>query len=90
MPTPRQILESLLSRRDLPERDAGELLQWLAQGESEPALAGGLLAALRAKGVTAAEVRGFAGAMRGLAHRACPRRSMRSTWWEPAAIHRAA
>jgi anthranilate phosphoribosyltransferase len=69
VPTPRQILESLLSRRDLPERDAGELLQWLAQGESEPALAGGLLAALRAKGVTAAEVRGFAGAMRGLARR---------------------
>jgi anthranilate phosphoribosyltransferase len=69
LPTPRQILESLLSRRDLSERDAGELLQWLAQGDGEPALAGGLLAALRAKGVTAAEVRGFAGAMRGLARR---------------------
>ena len=69
MQTPRQTLESLLSGHDLPEQDAGELLQWLAQGEGEPALAGGLLAALRAKGVTAPEVRGFAGAMRSLARR---------------------
>ena len=69
MQTPRQTLESLLSGHDLPEQDAGELLQWLAQGEGEPALAGGLLAALRAKGVTALEVRGFAGAMRSLARR---------------------
>jgi anthranilate phosphoribosyltransferase len=67
--TPRQTLESLLSGHDLSELDAGELLQWLAQGGGEPALAGGLLAALRAKGVTAAEVRGFAGAMRVLARR---------------------
>ena len=69
MQTPRQTLESLLSGHDLSEQDAGELLQWLAQGEGEPALAGGLLAALRAKGVTAPEVRGFAGAMRSLARR---------------------
>jgi anthranilate phosphoribosyltransferase len=65
--TPRQTLESLLSGHDLPEQTAGELMQWLAQGEGQPALAGGLLAALRAKGVTATEVRGFAGAMRSLA-----------------------
>ena len=32
-------------------------------------MAGALLAALRAKGVTAAEVRGFAGAMRALARK---------------------
>jgi anthranilate phosphoribosyltransferase len=67
--TPRQTLENLLSGRDLSEPEAGELLQWLAQGGGEAALAGGLLAALRAKGVTAAEVRGFAGAMRALARR---------------------
>jgi anthranilate phosphoribosyltransferase len=67
--TPRQTLESLLSGHDLSEQGAGELLQWLAQGGGEPALAGGLLAALRAKGVTAVEVRGFAGAMRSLAKR---------------------
>ncbi len=34
-----------------------------------PAMAGALLAALRAKGVTADEVRGFAGAMRALARK---------------------
>jgi anthranilate phosphoribosyltransferase len=65
--TPRQSLESLLCGDDLSEQGAGELMRWLAADEGHPALAGGLLAALRAKGVTAAEVRGFAGAMRSLA-----------------------
>src|SRR5271168_1648963 len=41
----------------------------LTTPELEPAMAGALLAALRMKGVTAAEVRGFAGAMRALARK---------------------
>jgi anthranilate phosphoribosyltransferase len=63
----RSILEHLLERRDLSEADAGLLLRLLTAPELHPALAGALLAALRAKGVTADEVRGFAGAMRELA-----------------------
>jgi anthranilate phosphoribosyltransferase len=39
----------------------------LAEGEMDPALAGALLAGLRAKGETADEIRGFATAMRELA-----------------------
>jgi anthranilate phosphoribosyltransferase len=61
------MLEHLLERRDLTETQAAHLLGLLTQPELAPAMAGALLAALRAKGVTAAEVRGFAGAMRGLA-----------------------
>src|SRR5271168_3330740 len=41
----------------------------LTTPELEPAMAGALLAALRTKGVTADEVRGFAGAMRSLARK---------------------
>src|SRR4249920_1120551 len=65
----RSTLEQLLQRRDLSEVQAGELLQALTDPELAPALAGALLAALRSKGVTADEVRGFAGAMRRLARR---------------------
>jgi len=67
MPTPRQTLEQLLERRDLTERQAADLLGELTNSELAPAMAGALLAALRGKGVTAAEVRGFAEAMRALA-----------------------
>jgi anthranilate phosphoribosyltransferase len=63
----RDILERLLERQDLAEAEAGELLVALTRGTVAPAMAGALLAALRSKGVTAGEVRGFAGAMRGLA-----------------------
>jgi anthranilate phosphoribosyltransferase len=63
----RSILEHLLERRDLSEVEAGALLRLLTALELNPAVAGALLAALRAKGVTADEVRGFAGAMRALA-----------------------
>lgn len=69
MQSPRQKLEHLLQTRDLSEAEAQELLQLLTQPDIEPALAGALLAALRAKGVTAAEVRGFAAAMRSLARK---------------------
>jgi anthranilate phosphoribosyltransferase len=65
--TSRQILEHLLEHRNLSEGEAATLLQILTASDLAPAVAGALLAALRAKGVTADEVRGFAGAMRALA-----------------------
>ena len=73
MLTARQTLEQLLERRDLSEAQAADLLGELTQPDLAPAMAGALLAALRGKGVTSAEVRGFAGAMRALArHTAVP------------------
>jgi anthranilate phosphoribosyltransferase len=65
----RDILERLLQRCDLGEAEAGELLIALTESTVAPAMAGALLAALRSKGVTPDEVRGFAGAMRGIARR---------------------
>ncbi|HLQ12797.1 MAG TPA: anthranilate phosphoribosyltransferase [Steroidobacteraceae bacterium] len=62
-------LDRLLDGQNLTERESGELLAALAVPEISPALAGALLAALRAKGVTAAELRGLAGGMRALARR---------------------
>jgi anthranilate phosphoribosyltransferase len=67
--TPRDTLDHLVQRRDLTEAEAAALLTSLTTPEFSPAMAGALLAALRAKGVTAAEVRGFAGAMRALARK---------------------
>jgi anthranilate phosphoribosyltransferase len=61
------MLDTLVQRRDLTESEAQVLLKSLTGPEIAPAMAGALLAALRAKGVTAAEVRGFAGAMHALA-----------------------
>src|SRR6202790_3370268 len=69
MQPPRRTLEHLLDGRDLTESQAGDLLGQLTAPDLAPALAGALLAALRGKGVTAAEVRGFAGAMRRLARK---------------------
>lgn len=70
MPAPlRSTLEQLLDHRSLTEAEAGELLVALTDPEIAPAMAGAILAALRMKGVTADEVRGFAGAMRRLARR---------------------
>jgi anthranilate phosphoribosyltransferase len=66
---PRDTLERLVQRRDLAEAEAAALLESLTRPELAPAMAGALLAALRTKGVTAAEVRGFAGAMRTLARK---------------------
>src|ERR1700733_6305913 len=65
----RNTLDHLVQRRDLTEAEAAALLKSLTTGEVAPAMAGALLAALRMKGVTAAEVRGFAGAMRSLARK---------------------
>lgn len=61
------MLDRLLDGADLEEGEAHELMLRFAAGELDPALAGALLAGLRAKGETAGEVRGFASAMRELA-----------------------
>lgn len=63
------LLERLLQGAALEEREAYDLMYALASGDVPAALAGALLAALRAKGETAAEIRGFATAMRELAVR---------------------
>ena len=69
MQDPGNTLQDLLERRDLTEVEAASLLEVLATGDLAPAMAGALLAALIAKGVTAGELRGFAGAMRALARK---------------------
>jgi anthranilate phosphoribosyltransferase len=66
---PTATLDRLLDGQNLTEREAGDLLVALTAPELAPALAGALLAALRAKGITAAELRGFALAMRAQAQR---------------------
>jgi anthranilate phosphoribosyltransferase len=67
--TTRHLLDRLAQRQDLTEADAADLLHILTTPDLPPAMAGALLTALRTKGVTAAEVRGFAGAMRSLARK---------------------
>ncbi len=62
-----ELLEQLLNGESLEERQAAALMHTLAEGNMDAALAGALLAALRAKGETAEEIRGFATAMRELA-----------------------
>ncbi|MEJ2257416.1 MAG: hypothetical protein P8X98_10485 [Woeseiaceae bacterium] len=51
-----QLLDQLLNGESLPETRAYELMHKLAQGELPEALAGALLAGLRAKGETADEI----------------------------------
>src|SRR5688500_3608200 len=63
----RDTLEQLLTGKSLHEEEASALLRALADAQTPPALSGALLAAMRAKGVTADELRGFARAMRSLA-----------------------
>ncbi|MGH8221507.1 MAG: anthranilate phosphoribosyltransferase, partial [Woeseiaceae bacterium] len=62
-----RLLERVLDGESLSEAEAGALMHAMAEGELEAALAGALLAGLRAKGETAQEIRGFATAMRELA-----------------------
>ncbi len=62
-----QLLDNLLDGGSLTEQQAHDLMVKLAGGELPDALAGALLAGLRAKGETADEIRGFASAMRELA-----------------------
>jgi anthranilate phosphoribosyltransferase len=67
------LLDDLLNGQALSETDAADLMRTLASGDIDAALAGALLAGLRAKGETAEEIRGFATAMRELAlHPAIP------------------
>jgi len=63
------LLEQILERQNLSEAQAASLLGFLTDPSLEAALAGAVLAALRVKAVTAAEVRGFAGAMRARARK---------------------
>jgi len=68
-----RLLDALLDGESLAESQAYDLMHRLAEGELPAALAGALLAGLRAKGETADEIRGFATAMRELAvHPAIP------------------
>ena len=67
--TPQQMLERVLAGQSLDEPTATALLCTMASGELAPALAGALLVALRAKGETAEEIRGFARGMRELSVR---------------------
>ncbi len=68
-----KVLDDLLNGSSLSESESAALMRDLAGGDLVPALAGALLAALRAKGETADEIRGFATAMRELAiHPAIP------------------
>lgn len=67
--TPQQLLERLLAGQDLDEATATALLRTMAAGDLSPPLAGALLVALRMKGETADEIRGFARGMRELARR---------------------
>ena len=70
MPTAlKETLDRLLERQNLAEREATDLLVALSSPELSPVLAGAVLAALRAKGVTAGELRGFASGMRALARK---------------------
>ena len=69
LPELRRFLERVLEREALTEHEASETLRALTDPALPPALAGALLAALRSKGVTADELRGFASAMRELARR---------------------
>jgi anthranilate phosphoribosyltransferase len=64
-----ELLDRLLQGGGLREAEADALLGELAAGTLAPALAGAVLAALRAKGESAEEIRGFAKAMRRLARR---------------------
>lgn len=63
----RDVLESLLAGKDLSVSEAEDLVRALTGGEMEPAAAGAVLVALRAKGETPDEVQGFARVMRDLA-----------------------
>jgi len=63
----KDILDGLLEGNSLTEEQACELMLAFTDPEMKPAMAGALLAALRAKGPTPAEVRGFARGMRSLA-----------------------
>ncbi|MFZ8982826.1 MAG: anthranilate phosphoribosyltransferase [Steroidobacteraceae bacterium] len=63
----KDVLDGLVEGNSLSEDHACELMLAFTDAGMNPAMAGALLAALRAKGPTPAEVRGFARGMRSLA-----------------------
>jgi len=63
----KALLSRILAGGDLTEEEASSVMSAMASGALDPALAGGLLVALRMKGERPAEVRGFARQMRALA-----------------------
>ncbi len=65
----RKALEHLLGGQHLSQAEAAALLTQLTAADTHPAVTGAVLAALRAKGVVAEELRGFADGMRALALR---------------------
>ena len=65
----RDVLECLLAGESLAEAEAQQLLVQLTDETLSPAMVAAQLVALRAKGVVADEVRGFAKGMRALARR---------------------
>ncbi len=67
--TARAVLDRWLARQDLAEAESAALLESLTHAEFPAALGGALLAALRAKGASADELRGFAVTMRRLVRR---------------------
>jgi anthranilate phosphoribosyltransferase len=69
LPMLRGFLDRLLERQALSTDEARALLVSVTDPELPQALAGALLAAVRAKGVTPEELRGFALGMRSLARR---------------------
>ena len=65
----KPLLERLVTGQSLSEQEAGRLLEALTEPDVPAAVAGACLAALRCRGETAEEVRGFARALRALARR---------------------
>ena len=68
----KAILERLLNGSDLSVEESGKVMQALTDAALPGAVGGALLAALRTKGETADEVRGFAEAMRALSVKMIP------------------
>lgn len=67
--TIKELLEQILDRRHLDEDSSAHLLKSLTDPTLSPVVAGAILAGLRAKGVVAPELRGFARAMRELSRK---------------------
>lgn len=70
----RRAIEKAVRRSDLTEREAFAAFGEIMSGRATPAQIGGLLAALRAKGESVAEITGAAKAMRARSLRIRPRR----------------
>ncbi|MDO8481482.1 MAG: anthranilate phosphoribosyltransferase [bacterium] len=59
-----QLLNALIARRDLSQKEAGEFLEGIMSGAVSPVQAGAILTALRMKGESASEVLGLIKTMR--------------------------